>query len=153
MTHARNPLPSVQEKPVTTDKRPFEEMNTIAKEIRAQALVMTDDYFTFLKKTISSNPSQGTEVGAVLKSNAERTSIWFRNTCINSPTRRIFRTPSELKASSYSLNSPQWGSKQRILAMPAANQLVAFLATPSRTSHSWSALDLAHEICHTRRRA
>jgi hypothetical protein len=35
--------------------------------------------------------------------------------------------------------------------MPAANQLVAFLATPSRTSHSWSALDLAHEICHTRR--
>ena len=57
---------------MTTDKRPFEEMNTIAKEIRAQALVMTDDYFTFLKKTISSNPSQGTEVGAVLKSNAEK---------------------------------------------------------------------------------
>ena len=57
---------------MTTDKKPFEEMNTIAKEIRAQALVMTDDYFTFLKKTISSNPSQGTEVGAVLKSNAEK---------------------------------------------------------------------------------
>jgi hypothetical protein len=62
----------VQEKPVTTDKKPFEEMYTIAKQIREQALVMTDDYFTFLKKTISSNPSKGTEVGAVLKSNAEK---------------------------------------------------------------------------------
>jgi hypothetical protein len=72
MTHARNPPPFVQEKPVTTDKKPFEEMYTIAKQIREQALVMTDDYFTFLKKTISSNPSQGTEVGAVLKSNAEK---------------------------------------------------------------------------------
>jgi hypothetical protein len=64
--------PFVQEKPVTTDKKPFEEMYTIAKQIREQALVMTDDYFTFLKKTISSNPSKGTEVGAVLKSNAEK---------------------------------------------------------------------------------
>jgi hypothetical protein len=63
--------PFVQEKPVS-DKKPFEEMNIIAKQIREQALVMTDDYFTFLKKTISSNPSKGTEVDAVLKSNAEK---------------------------------------------------------------------------------
>ena len=62
---------------MTTDKRPFEEMNTIAKEIRAQALVMTDDYL-FLKKTISSSPSKGTEVGAVLKSNAEKNIEWVR---------------------------------------------------------------------------
>jgi hypothetical protein len=68
----------VQEKPVTTDKKPFEEMYTIAKQIREQALVMTDDYFTFLKKTISSNPSKGTEVGAVLKSNAEKNIEWVR---------------------------------------------------------------------------
>ena len=27
-----------------TDKRPFEEMNTIAKQIKEQALVATDDY-------------------------------------------------------------------------------------------------------------
>jgi hypothetical protein len=70
--------PFVQEKPVTTDKKPFEEMYTIAKQIREQALVMTDDYFTFLKKTISSNPSKGTEVGAVLKSNAEKNIEWVR---------------------------------------------------------------------------
>ena len=57
---------------MTTDRRPFEEMNTIAKQIKEQALVVTDDYFKFLKKTISSNPSKGTEVGAVLKSNAEK---------------------------------------------------------------------------------
>ena len=63
--------PFVQEKPVS-DKKPFEEMNIIAKQIREQALVMTDVYFTFLKKTISSNPSKGTEVDAVLKSNAEK---------------------------------------------------------------------------------
>ena len=55
-----------------TDKRPFEEMNTIAKQIKEQALVVTDDYFKLLKKAISSNPSKGTEVGAVLKSNAEK---------------------------------------------------------------------------------
>jgi hypothetical protein len=30
--------PAVQEKPVMTDKRPFEEMNTIAKQIKEQAL-------------------------------------------------------------------------------------------------------------------
>jgi len=72
MRHARNPPPSVQEKPVTTDTRPFEEMNTIAKQIKEQALVATDDYFKFLKKTISSHPSRGTEVGDVLKSHAEK---------------------------------------------------------------------------------
>ena len=49
---------------MTTDRRPFEEMNTIAKQIKEQALVVTDDYFKFLKKTISSNPSKGTEVGS-----------------------------------------------------------------------------------------
>ena len=64
--------PSVQEKPVTTDMRPFEEMNTIAKQIKEQTLVVTDDYFKFLKKAISSNPSRGTEVGDVLKSHAEK---------------------------------------------------------------------------------
>ena len=57
---------------MTTDKRPFEEMNTIAKQIKEQALVVTDDYFKFLKKTISSNPSKGTEVDGVLKSQAEK---------------------------------------------------------------------------------
>jgi hypothetical protein len=72
MRHARNPPPSVQEKPVTTDKRPFEEMNAIAKQIKEQTLVVTDDYFKFLKKAISSNPSRGTEVGDVFKSHAEK---------------------------------------------------------------------------------
>jgi hypothetical protein len=71
--HARTPLSFVQEQePVTTDTKPFEEMSAIAKQIKEQALVVTDDYFKFLRKTISSNPSKGTEVGAVLKSNAEK---------------------------------------------------------------------------------
>ena len=35
---------------MTTDTRPFEEMNTIAKQIKEQALVATDDYFKFLKR-------------------------------------------------------------------------------------------------------
>ena len=55
-----------------TDTKPFEEMNTIAKQIKEQTLVVTDDYFKFLKKAISSNPSRGTEVGDVLKSHAEK---------------------------------------------------------------------------------
>jgi hypothetical protein len=42
-------------------------MNTIARQMKEQALVVTDDYFKFLKKTISSNPSRGTGVDSVLK--------------------------------------------------------------------------------------
>ena len=58
---------------MTTDTRPFEEMNTIAKQIKEQALVATDDYFKFLKKTISSHPARGySEVGEVLQTNAEK---------------------------------------------------------------------------------
>ena len=57
---------------MTTDKRPFEEMNAIAKQIKEQTLVVTDDYFKFLKKTISSHPAKGSEVGDVLKSHAEK---------------------------------------------------------------------------------
>jgi hypothetical protein len=72
MRYARNPPPLFRRKPVATDTKPFEEMNAIAKQIKEQALVVTDDYFKFLRKTISSNPSKGTEVGAVLKSNAEK---------------------------------------------------------------------------------
>src|SRR4029077_16671660 len=72
MRHARNPPTSVQEKPMTTDTRPFGEINAIAKQIKEQALVATDDYFKFLKKTISSHPARGSEVGDVLKSNAQR---------------------------------------------------------------------------------
>jgi hypothetical protein len=43
----RNSAPFVQEKPVTTDKKPFEEMNTIAKQIKEQALlhVFKEDHF------------------------------------------------------------------------------------------------------------
>ena len=47
-------------------------MNTIDKQIKEQALVATDYYFKFLKKTISSNPAKGSEVGDVLKSIAEK---------------------------------------------------------------------------------
>jgi len=53
-----------RKKLVTTDTKPFEEMNPIAKQIKEQALVVTDDYFKLLKKAISSNPSKGTEVRA-----------------------------------------------------------------------------------------
>ena len=71
--HEREKLPhSAYEKPMTTDKTPFEEMNTIAKQMKEQALVVTDDYFKFLKKTISSNPSRGAGVDSVLKSQAEK---------------------------------------------------------------------------------
>ena len=35
---------------MTTPTKPFEEMNTIAKQIKDQALVATDDYFKFLKE-------------------------------------------------------------------------------------------------------
>ena len=52
---------------MTTDTRPFEEMTAIAKQAKEQALVAADDYFNFLRKTISSHPSGGTEFGKGLE--------------------------------------------------------------------------------------
>ena len=57
MRHARNPHPSLfRRNPWRRTEEPFEEMNTIAKQIKEQALVITDDYFKLLKKAIFSNP-------------------------------------------------------------------------------------------------
>ena len=120
---------------MTTDKRPFEEMNAIAKQIKEQTLVVTDDYFKFLKKAISSNPSRGTEVGDVLKSHAEKNIDLVQEFVRKLSEAKDFRTFSEFKLSSCSLNSPHWGSKPRILARRAANQLQASLITRSKTSH------------------
>jgi phasin family protein len=50
-------------------------MNTIAKQIKEQVLVATDDYFKFLKKTISAYPSGATEFGKGLKGYAEKNVI------------------------------------------------------------------------------
>src|SRR6476660_10147741 len=117
MRHARNPHPSVQEKPVTTHTRPFEEMNTIAKQIKEQALVATDDYFKFLKKTISSHPAKGSEVGDVLKSNVEKNIDLVHDFVHKLSEAKDFQgAPCELKPNSCSLNSLRWASKQRILA-------------------------------------
>src|ERR1700733_14797504 len=54
------------------DQRPAEEFNAFAEQTKQQALSATDTYFNFLKKTISSYPSGGTEFGDNLKSYAER---------------------------------------------------------------------------------
>src|SRR6476661_7323290 len=67
----KNPPTSVQEKPMTTDTRPFEEMNASAKQIKEQALVATDEYFKFLNNTISSHSAKGSQVGDVLQRNAQ----------------------------------------------------------------------------------
>jgi hypothetical protein len=60
---------------VTTDTRPFEEMTAIAKQAKEQALAVTDDYFNFLRKIISSYPSGATEFGKDLKGYAEKNII------------------------------------------------------------------------------
>jgi phasin family protein len=75
MHEARKKFTPVQEKPVTTDTRPFEEMTAIAKQAKEQALAVTDDYFNFLRKTISSYPSGATEFGKGLKGYAEKNII------------------------------------------------------------------------------
>jgi hypothetical protein len=75
MHEARKKFTPVQEKPVTTDTRPFEEMTAIAKQAKEQALAVTDDYFNFLRKVISSYPSGATEFSKDLKGYAEKNII------------------------------------------------------------------------------
>lgn len=54
------------------DQKPAEEMRAFAEQTRDQALSAADTYFNFLKKTISSYPSGGTEFGDNFKNYAER---------------------------------------------------------------------------------
>lgn len=54
------------------DQKPAEEFNAMAEQTKAQALAAADQYFNFLKKTISSYPSGGTEFGDNLKGYAEK---------------------------------------------------------------------------------
>jgi hypothetical protein len=54
------------------DQRPGEEFSAMAEQTKVQALAAADQYFNFLKKTISSYPSGGTEFGENFKSYAER---------------------------------------------------------------------------------
>ncbi len=58
------------------DLNPFGDLNAEAKQAveqtKEQALVAADTYFDFLKKTISSSPTGGTEFGERLKNYAGR---------------------------------------------------------------------------------
>jgi hypothetical protein len=61
-----------REEIMAKDQRPAEEFSAMAEQTKAQALAAADNYFNFLKKTISSYPSGGTEFGDSFKSYAER---------------------------------------------------------------------------------
>ena len=110
-------------------------MNTIAKQIKEQALVVTDDYFKFLKKTISSNPSKGTEVDAVLKSNAEKNidlvQEFVHKLSDAKDFQDTFRAQSEFIQSQFTA----MGEQTKNLSEACGNELRAFLFTRSRTSH------------------
>jgi hypothetical protein len=62
----------VQEEAMAKDQKPTEELSAFAEQTKEQALAATDNYFNFLKKTISSYPSGGTEFGHSLKGYAEK---------------------------------------------------------------------------------
>ena len=49
------------------DQKPADQMDAFSKQAMAQAHEALDTYFDFLKKTVSSFPSGGTEVGEKLK--------------------------------------------------------------------------------------
>ena len=124
-------------------------MNTIAKQIKEQALVATDDYFKFLKKTISSHPAKGSEVGDVLKSNAEKNIDLVQEFVHKLSEAKDFQDAFRVQTEFMQSQFAALGSKPRILARRAANQLRASLITRSKTSHKgslfysfkWSALD------------
>ena len=108
---------------MTTDTRPFEEMNAIAKQIKEQALVATDDYFKFLKKTISSHPARGSEVGDVLKSNAQRNIELVQEYVHKFSEAKDFSDALRVQPSTCSHNSLYLGSKQKLSVRHAASQL------------------------------
>jgi hypothetical protein len=58
------------------DRNPLEDLNSQAKqtvdETRQQVLGAVDDYFNFLRQTVSSLPSGGTGFGEKLKNYAEK---------------------------------------------------------------------------------
>lgn len=54
------------------DQKPVEELSAIVQQTMEQARGAVDTYFDFLKKTISSSPSGGTEFGEKLKSYTEK---------------------------------------------------------------------------------
>jgi hypothetical protein len=54
------------------EQKPAEESSGIAKQSMEQARGAVDIYFDYLKRTISSTPSGGTEFGEKLKSYAEK---------------------------------------------------------------------------------
>src|ERR1700730_2046970 len=49
------------------DQKPVEQMDALSKQAMAQAHEALDVYFDFLKKSVSSFPSGGTELGKKLK--------------------------------------------------------------------------------------
>jgi hypothetical protein len=49
------------------DQKPVEQMDALSKQAMAQAHEALDVYFDFLKKSVSSFPSGGTELGEKLK--------------------------------------------------------------------------------------
>src|ERR1700737_4959479 len=49
------------------DQKPADQMDAFSKQAMAQAHEALDTYFDFLKKTVSSFPSGGTELGETLK--------------------------------------------------------------------------------------
>ena len=56
-----------QEQTMLTDFKPTPELNAMAEQIKEKARGAVDTYFEFLKKTMSSFPSGGTEFGEKLK--------------------------------------------------------------------------------------
>jgi hypothetical protein len=49
------------------DQKPADQMAALSKQVMAQAHEALDTYFDFLKKTVSSFPSGGTDLGEKLK--------------------------------------------------------------------------------------
>ena len=121
---------------MATDTKPFEEVNEIAKQIKEQALVVTDDYFKFLRKTISSNPSKGSDVGAVLKSNAEKNidlvQEFVHKLADAKDFQDAFRAQSEFIQSQFTAI----GEQTKALARRAASRLRTSLIIRSRTLHN-----------------
>jgi hypothetical protein len=95
---------------MANDQKPGE-LSAIAEQTKEQALAAVDNYFNFLKKTISAYPSGGTAFGDSLKSNAEKNIAavqeFVRKLCQAKDFQDVFRIQTEFMQSQFNAFNEQ----------------------------------------------
>jgi hypothetical protein len=125
---------AIREEIMAKDQRPGEEFSAMAEQTKEQALAAADNYFGFLKKTISSYPSGGTEFGDSFKSYAERNidavHEFVRKLSRAKDFQEAFRIQAEFMQSQFTALSEQTRSLGEAYTRSASDTVNKFGKTP-----------------------